>query len=89
MGPVRTFFQELRRRRVHRVVDKISLDRLMDRDLQVSFLCPYCKSTRITLTATQTLDSWNGTDCPKCEAHILLDSVSLVVIKETLPPEDL
>ncbi len=89
MGPVRSFLQEFRRRHVHRVVDKISLDRLMDRDLQVSFLCPYCKSTRITLTASQTMDSWNGIDCPKCEAHILLDSVSLVVIKETLPPEDL
>ncbi|HEX9340266.1 MAG TPA: hypothetical protein VF992_03730 [Thermoplasmata archaeon] len=73
---------------MHRVVDKISLDRLMDRELNVSFLCPYCKSTRITLTATQTTDNWNGIDCPKCEAHILLDSVSLVVIKETMAPDD-
>jgi len=89
MAPVRSFLQDVGRRHVHRVVDKISLDRLMDRDLKVSLLCPYCKSTRITLTATQTMDSWNGIDCSKCEAHILLDSVSLVVIKETLPPEDL
>jgi transcription elongation factor Elf1 len=67
---------------VARIVDKVSLDRLRDRELRVSFLCPYCRSVRITLAATQTTDDWNGIDCPKCEAHILLDSVSLVVIKE-------
>lgn len=65
-----------------RIVDKVSLDRLRDRELRVSFLCPYCRSARITLAASQTTDDWNGIDCPKCQAHILLDSVSLVVIKE-------
>lgn len=64
------------------IVDKVTLDRLKDRDLQVSFLCPYCKSTRILLDSTRAADSWNGVDCPKCGAHLLLDSVSVVVIKD-------
>lgn len=71
---------------MRRIVDKVSLDRLRGRDLRVSFLCPYCGSTRITLAATQTTDDWNGIDCPKCQAHILLDSVSLVVIKDGVRP---
>jgi len=70
---------------VQSIVDKVSLDRLKDRELLVSFLCPYCKSTRISLDASRSLDSWNGIDCPKCGAHILLDSVSVVVIKDALP----
>lgn len=66
------------------IVDKVTLDRLKDRDLHMSFLCPYCKSTRIALDSTRSFDSWNGVDCPKCGAHILLDSVSVVVIKEAV-----
>ena len=66
------------------IVDKVTLDRLKDRDLQVSFLCPYCKSTRISLDSSRSADSWNGVDCPKCGAHLLLDSVSVVVIKEAV-----
>ncbi len=68
------------------IVDKVSLDRLKDRELQVSFLCPYCKSTRISLDSSRSLDSWNGVDCPKCGAHLLLDSVSVVVIKDAIAP---
>ncbi len=68
------------------IVDKVSLDRLKDRELQVSFLCPYCKSTRINLDSSRSLDSWNGVDCPKCDAHLLLDSLSVVMIKDGLPP---
>jgi len=71
---------------MERVVDKVSLDRLRDRELRVSFLCPHCRSTRITLAATHATDDWNGIDCPKCAAHILLDSISLVVIKQGVPP---
>ena len=67
------------------IVDKVSLDRLKDRELQVSFLCPYCKSTRISLDSSRSMDSLNGNDCSKCGAHILLDSVSVVVIKDALP----
>ena len=68
------------------IVDKVTLDRLKDRDLRISFLCPYCKSTRISLDASRELNQWNGIDCPKCGAHILLDSVSVVVIKDPAPP---
>lgn len=66
------------------LVDKVTLDRLKDRDLQVTLLCPYCKSIRISLDATRATDTWNGMDCPKCGAHILLDSISLVVIKDAV-----
>lgn len=69
-----------------RVLDKVSLDRLGDKELKVSLLCPYCKSTRITLCATQSVKEWEGINCPKCGAHILLDSMSLVVIKEGATP---
>jgi DNA-directed RNA polymerase subunit RPC12/RpoP len=64
------------------IVDKVTLDRLRDRDLQVSLLCPYCKTARIVLDAAHSTGSLNGVDCPKCGVHILLDSVSLVVIKD-------
>ncbi len=66
------------------IVDKVSLDRLKDRQLQVSFLCPYCRSARISLDSSQSLDSWNGVDCPKCSAHLLLDSLSVVMIKDAV-----
>lgn len=64
------------------LVDKVTLDRLKDRELRMSLLCPYCKSIRISLDASRATDQWNGVDCPKCGAHILLDSVSIVVIKD-------
>ncbi len=66
------------------IVDKVTLDRLKDRELHVSFLCPYCKSTRIALDSSQSADTWNGIDCPKCGAHLLLDSVSIVMIKDAV-----
>ncbi len=66
------------------IVDKVSLDRLKDRELLVSFLCPYCKSARIALDSSRSLDSWNGVDCPKCDAHLLLDSLSIVMIKDSV-----
>jgi len=69
---------------VQPIVDKVTLDRLKDRELQVSFLCPYCKSSRISLDSSRSADSWNGVDCPKCGAHLLLDSISVVVIKEAV-----
>ncbi len=68
-------------------MDKVTLDRLKDRDLHVSFLCPYCRSTRISLDSSRSIDSWNGLDCPKCSAHILLDSLSVVVIKDAVVPQ--
>ena len=65
------------------IVDKVSLDRLRDRELHMSFLCPYCKAARIVLDVAHSTGSLNGVDCPKCGAHILLDSVSIVVIKDS------
>ena len=74
------------RDRLKPIVDKVTLDRLLDRDLQLSFLCPYCKTSRILLDAAHSTGSLNGVDCPKCGAHILLDSVSVVVIKNSGTP---
>lgn len=68
--------------RLNRIVDKVSLDRLRDREFQISFLCPYCKTARIVLDAAHSTGSLNGIDCPKCGVHILLDSVSIVVIRD-------
>ena len=64
------------------IVDKVNLDRLKDRDLHVSFLCPYCKSTRIALDSSRSADAWSGIDCPKFGAHPLPDRVSIVMIKD-------
>jgi predicted RNA-binding Zn-ribbon protein involved in translation (DUF1610 family) len=73
---------------VQSIVDKVTLDRLKDRELRVSFLCPYCKSIRISLDASRSADAWNGVDCPKCGAHLLLDSLSVVMIKDAaIPPQ--
>ncbi len=69
---------------LNRIVDKVSLDRLRDRELQMSFLCPYCKTARIVLDAAHSTGSLNGIDCPKCGVHILLDSVSIVVIRDSV-----
>ena len=71
---------------MNNAVDKVSLEPLRDRELYVSFLCPYRKSATITCEGSQTTDDWNGIGCPKCHAQILLDSISLVVIQEGLPP---
>jgi len=65
-----------------RILDKISLDRLRDKELKVSLLCPYCKSARIAFAEGGSPGTWEGIDCPKCGAHILLDSLSLVVVKD-------
>ena len=67
-----------------RILDKIGLDRLADKELKISLLCPYCKSTRIGLDATRSTKDWRGIDCPKCAAHVMLDSMSLVVVKEAV-----
>lgn len=68
-----------------RIVDKVSLDRLMDKELKVSLLCPYCKSARLSLASGQTANAWESVDCPKCGAHVMIDSMSLVVIKDPMP----
>jgi hypothetical protein len=65
-----------------RFLDKVSLDRLGDKDLRVNLLCPYCKSTRITLAAQHSTGTLDPIVCPKCGAQVMLDSLSLVVMKD-------
>lgn len=67
-----------------RILDKVNLDRLGDKELRVTLLCPYCKSTRITLDPSRSTQGMQGIDCPKCGAHVMLDSLSLVVIKDAV-----
>lgn len=67
---------------MRRILEKMSLDRLQDKELRVSLLCPYCRSTRISFAGGESTGPWEGVDCPKCGAHILLDSMSLVVLKD-------
>lgn len=65
-----------------RIIDKVSLDRLLDKELKITLLCPYCRSTRITLAPEHSTETHESIDCPKCGAHIMLDSLSVVVIKD-------
>jgi hypothetical protein len=67
---------------VSRFLDKVSLDRLGDKDLKVTLLCPHCRSTRITLAAEHSTGTFKPIGCPKCGAEVMLDSLSLVVMKE-------
>ena len=64
------------------IVDKYSLDRLGRSGVEITFDCPQCKRQRITMVAEGDLDFWNGVECRKCNAKIVLDSFSLAVIRE-------
>ncbi|MGQ0797959.1 MAG: hypothetical protein ACT4OI_08890 [Methanobacteriota archaeon] len=63
-------------------LDKVSLDRLGDKELKINLLCPYCKSTRLTLAAQHSTGTLDPVVCPKCGAQVMLDSLSLVVMKD-------
>lgn len=71
---------------MQRVLDKIPLERLRDKKLRVSLLCPRCVSSRISLGFANSSDTWRSVACPKCGADIMLDSLSLVVLLEKLMP---
>ena len=64
------------------LIDKYSLDRLGDSRVELAFDCPRCKKQRIRMSAESDLDFWDGVECPKCNAKIILDSFSLAVIRE-------
>lgn len=64
------------------IIDKYSLDRLEGARIEVAFDCPRCKKQRIRMRADSDLDFWDGVECPKCNAKIILDSFSLAVIRE-------
>ena len=64
------------------VIDKYSLDRLQKKGLEITFKCPYCRSARLFMKQRDELDYWNGVVCPKCGSQVVLDSLSLVVMRK-------
>ena len=69
-------------------IDKYTLDRLRDRGIRISFNCPYCQGARLELKDPGDLDPLQGVTCFKCKAQVLLDSLSLTVIREGLRVAD-
>jgi len=63
-------------------IDKYTLDRLRDRGIRISFNCPYCQGARLELKNPEDLDPMQGVTCFKCKALVLLDSLSLTVIRQ-------
>jgi DNA-directed RNA polymerase subunit RPC12/RpoP len=68
------------------VIDKYNLDRLHKRGLELVLRCPYCKSARLVMKQRDDLDYWEGVTCPKCGSKVVLDSLSLVVMRENGAP---
>ena len=65
-------------------IDKYPIDRMADKAVRLSFQCPYCKSWRIEMNCPEDMSMWKGVKCVKCKALILLDSLSVVVVREGL-----
>ncbi len=70
------------------LIDKYTLDRMRGRGVRISFDCPYCQSARLELKDPRALDPLEGVRCFKCKALIVLDGLSLTVIRETAPPAE-
>ena len=67
------------------LVDKYTLDRMRGRGVRISFNCPYCQSARLELKDPEDLDPMEGVRCFKCKALVVLDGLSLTVIREAAP----
>jgi len=63
-------------------IDKHDLERLRGRSVEVSFRCPYCGGTRIIMKGRGATDYWQGTECKKCGSKVVLDSLTVLVIRE-------
>ena len=70
------------------VIDKYGLDRLQKRGLEIAFKCPYCRSTRLFMKQRDELDYWSGVTCPKCGSKVILDTLTLVVMRENGAPSN-
>lgn len=64
------------------IVDKYTLDRLKGRSVRISLRCPYCQGARLELKNSERLETMEGVRCFKCKALIVLDGLSLTVIRE-------
>lgn len=70
------------------VIDKYTLDRMKGRGVRVSLLCPYCQGARLEVHDHEGPDPLEGVRCFKCKALIVLDGLSLTVIREVAPPAE-
>jgi len=69
---------------MRRFVDKFPIDRMKDKALKVSFQCPYCRSSRIEMKNPDDVNFWHGVKCVKCKTLVVLDSLSVLIIREGL-----
>lgn len=60
---------------------------MKDKSIKLSFNCPQCIGTRIEMNDREDISFWKGIKCPKCESLILLDDLSVTVVKEELTTE--
>lgn len=67
-------------------IEKYGLDRLQRKGLELSFKCPNCSSARLWMKHREDLDYWQGIVCPKCGAKIILDSLTIVAMREGPDP---
>lgn len=63
-------------------IDKYPLERMRDKEVKLSFHCPLCRGTRIQMSDSEDMSFWKGVKCPKCKSLILLDSLSVTIVKE-------
>jgi len=63
-------------------IDKYTLDRLRGRDVRLTVDCPQCRGTRMELGDLVNAAPLQGVTCLKCKALVVLDGLSLTVIRE-------
>ncbi len=64
------------------IVGKYDLDSLKEPHVQIGFKCPYCKSTRVNMNGKKDVDFWGGVQCPKCGSKVIVDALSVTVIRD-------
>jgi len=70
-----------------KLIDKYPIERMKDKAVRLSFQCPYCKSWRIEMNRPEDMSFFKGVQCAKCKTLVLLDSLSVVVVREGLMEE--
>ena len=70
-----------------RLIDKYPIERMRDKAVKLSFQCPYCKSWRIEMNRPEDMGSFTGVRCAKCRTLVLLDSLSVVVVRDGMLEE--
>lgn len=67
-------------------IEKIPLERMQDKGVKLSFHCPQCRGVRIEMSSEDDINFWKGVRCPKCKALILLDNLSVTIVREGSEP---